>query len=176
MTQHRTSLTERPREIYASGPVGQVRAAHLVEIAHPGDVVFPGLADDCSRIGDHHSCVPQNVPVLSVSFQDRGYHHHVVLLRQLEKVVNKAEFYFQIDCHRFFFLIEEFYGFSQQLALVQSHHLLFGRLNASVVLISKLREIRIIIVLCAICGSVKWCSPCGKSMVVPQNIKNRINI
>lgn len=62
-----------------------VGPAHLIEVTHSGDVVFPGLSQDCSRIGDYHGCVPQNVPMLPISFQDGGYHHHVMLLCQLEK-------------------------------------------------------------------------------------------
>ena len=68
---------------YLEDPVPSVSlhvVGGLVEVAHPGDVVLPGLSHDGAVGGDDDGRVPQRLAVGSVSLQDGGNDHHVILL------------------------------------------------------------------------------------------------
>lgn len=67
-----------------SGDAAQTRRLNLIEVPNPGNVVLPALSQHISRVGNHHSGVPQRA-VQRVSLQDRRDDDHVVFFGQLAK-------------------------------------------------------------------------------------------
>ena len=57
----------------------------LVKVSHSRNVILACLAQHMSIVADHHSSVPEGVPVDAVSLKDGWHNYHIVLLCQLDR-------------------------------------------------------------------------------------------